>query len=624
MYVERIQLINCGPIGRLDITLPFNNNKPKPVVLVGENGSGKSIVLSNIVNFLLLAQGEVFPNNPEIEKGKVYKIRTSTYIKMGEEYYYSKTTFKNGLFFEELRTKSKKESNSTPPDGLNTEDAKQAWNKMKIDELEFVDGNILKNENELLQEFSSNCILYFPPDRFESPAWLNERGLTSKAEHKRHTHLKGYTDRKIIRHSPLHEIQNWIFEIVFDLFMFEYEQVPVQAYIKVNEGESEKYEPIRIQNQIAKPGSAAHATLLAKEIIESVLSVGPGVNFRIGKRTNRQVSINNNGQDILSNMFHLSTGQVTLVNLFLSIVQDYESSGNMFTSAADIRGIVVVDEIDLHLHSTHQYEILPSLISKFPNVQFVITSHSPLFVLGLQNFLGEDGFAMYRMPDGEQISPEEFVEFGKAYEAFKRTTSFAEDIRAAIENTEKPILYVEGKTDVKYLTKAAELLDISNFLTGIEIRFGKGAPELTKIWKALNTLKISGCQFRNKVVLLYDCDTDVGNQQSQKIFRRKISIVSENPIKKGIENLFPQETIDNILNSNQVFIDVTAAHKLTQRGVEIDLPASYVVNPDEKTNLCDWLCKNGTKEDFRHFENVFSILQNILGLITSEDGNSDC
>ena len=327
MYAERIQLINYGPIGRLDITLPFDNNKPKPVVLVGENGSGKSIVLSNIVNLLLLAQGVVFPNNPEIETGKVYKIRASTYIKMGGEYYYSKTTFKNGLFFEELRTKSKKESDSTPPDGLNTEDAKQAWNKMNIDELDYAGGNILKNENELLQEFRSNCILYFPPDRFESPAWLNERGLTSKAEHKRHTHLKGYTDRKIIRHSPLHEIQNWIFEIAFDCLLFEFELASVEAYRKVNEGESERYEPIRIPNLIAKSGSATQATLLAKEIIESVLSVGSGVDFRIGERTNRQVSIAKNGQDILSNMFHLSTGQVTLVNLFLSIVQDYELCG---------------------------------------------------------------------------------------------------------------------------------------------------------------------------------------------------------------------------------------------------------------------------------------------------------
>ena len=47
MYVRRIRLENYGPIPNLDIKLPFNDDRPKPVVLVGENGSGKSIVLSH-------------------------------------------------------------------------------------------------------------------------------------------------------------------------------------------------------------------------------------------------------------------------------------------------------------------------------------------------------------------------------------------------------------------------------------------------------------------------------------------------------------------------------------------------------------------------------------------------
>ena len=54
MYAKRIQLTNYGPIDRLDIPCPFDGDKPKPIVLVGENGSGKSILLSHIVNGLLV------------------------------------------------------------------------------------------------------------------------------------------------------------------------------------------------------------------------------------------------------------------------------------------------------------------------------------------------------------------------------------------------------------------------------------------------------------------------------------------------------------------------------------------------------------------------------------------
>lgn len=44
----------------------------------------------------------------------------------------------------------------------------------------------------------------------------------------------------------------------------------------------------------------------------------------------------------------------------------------------DIPGMVLVDEIDLHLHPEWQRSVVPSLASAFPKLQFVFTSHSPL------------------------------------------------------------------------------------------------------------------------------------------------------------------------------------------------------------------------------------------------------
>ncbi len=49
----------------------------------------------------------------------------------------------------------------------------------------------------------------------------------------------------------------------------------------------------------------------------------------------------------------------------------------------DISGIVLIDELDAHLHPKYQYE-LPKLLSDvFPNVQFIVTIHSPMPILGL-------------------------------------------------------------------------------------------------------------------------------------------------------------------------------------------------------------------------------------------------
>ncbi|OXB07325.1 hypothetical protein B0A81_11275 [Flavobacterium plurextorum] len=41
---------------------------------------------------------------------------------------------------------------------------------------------------------------------------------------------------------------------------------------------------------------------------------------------------------------------------------------------------ILIDEIENHLHATMQRSILPSIISAFPNVQFIISTHSPLII----------------------------------------------------------------------------------------------------------------------------------------------------------------------------------------------------------------------------------------------------
>ena len=39
----------------------------------------------------------------------------------------------------------------------------------------------------------------------------------------------------------------------------------------------------------------------------------------------------------------------------------------------------------------------------------------------------------------------------------------------------------------------------------------------------------------------------------------------------------------------------------------------YSRGEDEKTNLCDWICENGTADDLQHFQAVFELLEEALG-----------
>ena len=51
----------------------------------------------------------------------------------------------------------------------------------------------------------------------------------------------------------------------------------------------------------------------------------------------------------------------------------------------NLPGIVLIDEIETHLHLELQKSILPFLTEFFPNIQFVMTTHSPFILSSISN-----------------------------------------------------------------------------------------------------------------------------------------------------------------------------------------------------------------------------------------------
>ncbi|MCY3819240.1 MAG: AAA family ATPase [Gammaproteobacteria bacterium] len=61
----------------------------------------------------------------------------------------------------------------------------------------------------------------------------------------------------------------------------------------------------------------------------------------------------------------------------------------------DVNGVVLIDEIEQHLHPRWQRNIMQLLTQSFPNVQFLATTHSPLVASGCE------GIPVHRLNDGE-------------------------------------------------------------------------------------------------------------------------------------------------------------------------------------------------------------------------------
>ena len=65
-----------------------------------------------------------------------------------------------------------------------------------------------------------------------------------------------------------------------------------------------------------------------------------------------------------------------IVDLASRMVERYPESLDPLSEPA----VVLVDEIDLHLHPKWQRDLIGFLTERFPNAQFVVTAHSPLIV----------------------------------------------------------------------------------------------------------------------------------------------------------------------------------------------------------------------------------------------------
>ena len=88
--------------------------------------------------------------------------------------------------------------------------------------------------------------------------------------------------------------------------------------------------------------------------------------------------------------------------------------------------------------------------------------------------------------------------------------------------------------------------------------------------------------------------------------------------KEASKNLFSKATLEKALSYKPEFIDISEAHHEKVRGNVQAISEKWVVNEDEKTNLSNWLCENGTTEDFQHFQSIFDLLEEALGSPTNE------
>jgi predicted ATP-binding protein involved in virulence len=74
---------------------------------------------------------------------------------------------------------------------------------------------------------------------------------------------------------------------------------------------------------------------------------------------------------------HLSDGEKMLLMLVTDLARRLAIANPSSNDALNGEGIVLIDEIELHLHPQWQRTVIHSLTQTFPNCQFIVTTHSP-------------------------------------------------------------------------------------------------------------------------------------------------------------------------------------------------------------------------------------------------------
>lgn len=83
--------------------------------------------------------------------------------------------------------------------------------------------------------------------------------------------------------------------------------------------------------------------------------------------------------------FNLSDGQKNVLLLVIDILYGISVSIHRSDKTIRANGIVLIDEIENHLHPSMERKILSLLTKCFPKVQFIVTTHSPNIILGKEN-----------------------------------------------------------------------------------------------------------------------------------------------------------------------------------------------------------------------------------------------
>ena len=118
----------------------------------------------------------------------------------------------------------------------------------------------------------------------------------------------------------------------------------------------------------------------------------------------------------------VSDGFAAVLDIVADLILKMQGEGTLIRSYQK-EGIVLIDEIETHLHLALQKVIMPLLTKVFPNIQFVITTHSPFVLSSMPDAVAYD---LEHREVLENLTEYSYESLAEGYFGVRTQSSYAE------------------------------------------------------------------------------------------------------------------------------------------------------------------------------------------------------
>jgi predicted ATP-binding protein involved in virulence len=373
MEIKSIRLINVGRFEDLEIALsPTENCTGNTTVFVGNNGAGKTSLLKSIATSL-----SWFVSRIRSEKGNGSPVPEDVIL-----------NGQNSASIE-LEVLDAHVGKSFTWAIAKTRAGRKAVFQTHLSSLSALT-DIYRTRLSDNDKTALPLIAFYPVERavLDIPLKIREKHSF--------TQLDGY-DNSLSQGVDFRRFFEWFREREDSENEQGFTEESVEAMVKILGGDHESIVKINELRDAAKDKQLSAVRIAIHHFM-------PGfTNMRVRRKPRLHMSIDKQGKTL--SVSQLSQGEKSLMALVGDIARRLAIMNPDSNNPLSGDGIILIDEVDMHLHPQWQRSLIERLTSTFPNCQFILSTHSPLVISDYKDVL------VYSLENGQ--SKEVSTQYGQ-------------------------------------------------------------------------------------------------------------------------------------------------------------------------------------------------------------------